>query len=265
VRRLTDETGAVTDAYTYTAFGELLSHSGTDPQPYAFAGEPYDPNAGFQYHRARWMDPRAGRFLGMDPWRGNHFEPSSLHRYLYAHVNPTNNVDPSGRETLPQQLTALASKVTLFIANVGLAARAAFQQGGPVLGEFFQSLGRYAQARASDVLYFYQRVNPDLTVEEEVAAGAKVVDFLLRSRQVVWWLEAKYGLPWRAGEALTRMGNQLRAAIATGRGEVALWAMRAPTSAQQELLKKELGNDAHRVRLIHGIEGLWEFLKQVFG
>ena len=61
VRRLPDEAGMVTDGYTYDAFGTLLAHSGTDPQPYAFTGEPYDPNIGFQYHRARWMDPRVGR------------------------------------------------------------------------------------------------------------------------------------------------------------------------------------------------------------
>lgn len=55
IRRLTNESGAITDGYTYTAFGELLAHTGSDPQPYAFAGEPYDANMGFQYHRARWI------------------------------------------------------------------------------------------------------------------------------------------------------------------------------------------------------------------
>jgi RHS repeat-associated protein len=96
VRRLTDETGMVTDGYTYTAFGTLLAHNGTDPQPYAFTGEPYDPNVGFQYQRARWMDPRVGRFTGMDPWTGNSFEPHTLHRYSYVGGDPLNRVDPSG-------------------------------------------------------------------------------------------------------------------------------------------------------------------------
>lgn len=97
IRRLTDEAGQVTDGYTYTAFGEQIAHSGSDPQPYAFAGEPYDPNSGFQYHRARWMDPRVGRFLGMDPWAGSPFDPPSLHRYVYAANKPTNSVDPTGK------------------------------------------------------------------------------------------------------------------------------------------------------------------------
>jgi RHS repeat-associated protein len=98
IRALTDEAGQVTDTYSYSAFGELLQHTGADPQPYAFAGEPYDPNSGFQYHRARWMDPRTGRFVGMDPWLGNPFEPSSLHRYTYAGNDPVNMVDPTGLE-----------------------------------------------------------------------------------------------------------------------------------------------------------------------
>jgi len=42
-------------------------HTGTGFQPYAFAGEPYDPNSGFQYHRARWMEPEDGAICRMDP------------------------------------------------------------------------------------------------------------------------------------------------------------------------------------------------------
>ena len=39
IRFLTDESGVVTDNYTYTAFGEELSRIGVDVQPYQFAGE----------------------------------------------------------------------------------------------------------------------------------------------------------------------------------------------------------------------------------
>jgi RHS repeat-associated protein len=96
IRRLTDEAGNITDGYTYSAFGELLAHTGSDPQPYAFTGEPLDPNSGWQYHRARWMDPRTGRFAGMDRLPGGVFDPCSLHRYLYANAQPSVLVDPSG-------------------------------------------------------------------------------------------------------------------------------------------------------------------------
>ena len=85
-----------TSRLTKTAFGELIAHTGTDPQPYAFAGEPYDPNSGFQYHRARWMDVRVSRFVGMDSWSGSITDPPSLHRYSYARSSPANRTDPTG-------------------------------------------------------------------------------------------------------------------------------------------------------------------------
>lgn len=96
VRRLTNETGAVTDGYAYSAFGELLGHGGTDVQPYAFTAEPYDPNVRFQYQRARWMDPWTGRFSGIDPFEGVERYPLTLHKYVYAGADPVNKVDPTG-------------------------------------------------------------------------------------------------------------------------------------------------------------------------
>ena len=64
---------------------------------------PSDP---INYHRARWMDPRVGRFVGMDPFEGLEHEPLTLHRYLYAGADPVNKVDPSGRDfSLGAQIT----------------------------------------------------------------------------------------------------------------------------------------------------------------
>jgi RHS repeat-associated protein len=87
---LTDETGTVTDTRAYEAFGTVNQSAGTDTLAYGFAGEPLDPTTHLNYHRARWMDPRVGRFEGMDPDR------RSAHRYLYVRDNPVNRWDPSG-------------------------------------------------------------------------------------------------------------------------------------------------------------------------
>lgn len=109
IRRLTDEAGNVTDTYTYTAFGEVVAHTGSDSQPYAFAGESYDPNVGFAYHRARWLDPRIGRFVGMDPWPGVEHDPTSLHKYLYVAGDPLNKTDPTGLDyNINQLMIAMA-------------------------------------------------------------------------------------------------------------------------------------------------------------
>jgi uncharacterized protein RhaS with RHS repeats len=75
VRALTDETGAITDAYTYDAFGIQLSQQVRNPvsgslepvsannqglitnNQYRYCGEYFDANLGLYYLRARHMNP----------------------------------------------------------------------------------------------------------------------------------------------------------------------------------------------------------------
>lgn len=61
-----------------------------------YAGEIWDAHSQQYYLRARYYDQNIGRFNRMDPFGGNNQDPQSLHKYLYAHCNPTNNIDPSG-------------------------------------------------------------------------------------------------------------------------------------------------------------------------
>jgi RHS repeat-associated protein len=100
VRFLTDTIGAITDTYTYDAFGNLLSQTGSTPNNYLFAGEQFDPVLGIYYNRARYYDQRQGIFWTMDIHEGGISDPVQLHRYLYASANPVNRLDPSGLEDL---------------------------------------------------------------------------------------------------------------------------------------------------------------------
>ena len=61
-----------------------------------YTGEFYDSHLGFYYNRARWYNPAVGRFNRLDPFAGANRDPQSLHKYLYAHCNPVNGLDPSG-------------------------------------------------------------------------------------------------------------------------------------------------------------------------
>ena len=96
VRALTDDAGAITDRYDYDAFGNLLTHVGDTPNDMLYTGQFLDPNVGFYYLRARWMDPGTGRFQSVDPVPGLPFEPRTLHRYSYALQSPVDLSDPSG-------------------------------------------------------------------------------------------------------------------------------------------------------------------------
>ncbi|HJQ24579.1 MAG TPA: RHS repeat-associated core domain-containing protein, partial [Blastocatellia bacterium] len=96
VRQLMDSSGAVTDSYTYDAFGNLVARTGTTANDYLYAGEPLDAALGMYYLRARYMNPASGRFWTLDGYEGRNFDPYSLHKYLYTSGNPTNKIDPLG-------------------------------------------------------------------------------------------------------------------------------------------------------------------------
>jgi RHS repeat-associated protein len=71
--------------------------AGGTPNTRLFAGQEYDPDLGMYYNRDRYLNTSTGRFLTQDSYEGELSNPLSLHKYLYAHANPVNNVDPSGR------------------------------------------------------------------------------------------------------------------------------------------------------------------------
>ena len=120
VRALSDDMGEVTDRYAFTAFGELTEHQGNDSNAYLFAGERLEPNSCFYYLRARWLDSSAGRFVGMDPLMGSPRDPRSLHKYLYAHLDPINSVDPTGKYTLTQAMATLANIAVLALSALSI-------------------------------------------------------------------------------------------------------------------------------------------------
>ena len=61
----------------------------------------FDPAFQFHYLRARWYNPKSGRFLERDSLFGTATVPGSLHRYAYAHNNPLVYHDPTGHWAWP--------------------------------------------------------------------------------------------------------------------------------------------------------------------
>jgi RHS repeat-associated protein len=99
---LTDEAGAVTDKTTFEAFGEIDTAASlqTSDNSFLYTGEQLDPNTGFVYLRARYLNPGSGRFTQQDAFAGLFVDPRTLHKYAYANADPVNGVDPSGNMTL---------------------------------------------------------------------------------------------------------------------------------------------------------------------
>ena len=111
-RQLVSTTGAVTDSYGYSAFGEMASRTGTGTtptvNPFLFNAQQFDGASGDYYLRARYYDQSNGRFISQDPFEGRNDDPVSLHRYLYANADPVNYIDPTGKDSLVETIVTFA-------------------------------------------------------------------------------------------------------------------------------------------------------------
>ncbi len=142
VRVLFDAVGALSQAFTYAAYGELLAiHNGiaqavgTGGAPglegqaltnLLYSGESFDSRIGQQYLRARRYQTDVGRFGRLDAFSGNFNEPLSFNRYLYTHSNSVAGTDPSGDNLLGGLVGAIGMFSTLSsgYAGAGLAVDA---------------------------------------------------------------------------------------------------------------------------------------------
>jgi RHS repeat-associated protein len=68
---------------------------------FGFTGEQFDSETGFTFLRARYLDPRLGRFPSMDSVQPNAPGTQGYNPYSYAGNNPTTWLDPSGHYVLP--------------------------------------------------------------------------------------------------------------------------------------------------------------------
>lgn len=96
IKALTNANGLVTDTYSYDAYGNIESQSGTTVNSYRYTGEYFDSGIRLQYNRARYYEPQAGRFASLDPFSGTMTQPLTLNKYIYANGNPVFGKDPSG-------------------------------------------------------------------------------------------------------------------------------------------------------------------------
>jgi RHS repeat-associated protein len=90
-RALADQNAQNQAQYTYDAYGNVTSSTGSVTNPFQYAGQYTDGESGLQYLRARYYDPNTQQFLTVDPMADQTGQP-----YGYAGDNPVNAVDPAG-------------------------------------------------------------------------------------------------------------------------------------------------------------------------
>lgn len=106
----TDDAGQLVYSESYLPYGERINPQlNPDPTRLAkisgnrlwFHGKAQDEATGLSYFGARYYDPIASRFMGIDPVAFNEKNIHSFNRYTYANGNPYRYIDPDGRDTVP--------------------------------------------------------------------------------------------------------------------------------------------------------------------
>ncbi|EKU96916.1 RHS repeat-associated core domain protein [Leptolyngbya sp. PCC 7375] len=126
-RTRTNESNTILREYRFDAYGRnidfLTENSDTR---FLYTGEQSDSKTQLQYLRARYYDPDLGRFLSRDFIDGRLKNPISRNKYIYAHDNPFNNVDPSGLITIAEmgEVVSLLGR----IASIGARAYSAYEK-----------------------------------------------------------------------------------------------------------------------------------------
>jgi len=93
---ITDSSGAELNRYDYDSWGNLVAQTETMSNPFKYSGEVFDEKTGYYYLRARYYDPKIGRFISEDTYKGQVDNPLSLNRYTYVKNNPLRYIDPTG-------------------------------------------------------------------------------------------------------------------------------------------------------------------------
>jgi len=91
-RQLLDSSQAVTDTYSYEAFGNSMGSTGSTPNPYKYVGSLgyYQTGSSLRHLGARYYMPEVGRFTSRDAILLGRYD------YTYAGNNPVVRLDPSG-------------------------------------------------------------------------------------------------------------------------------------------------------------------------
>ena len=92
---ITDDKANITQYDAYLPYGELLvdEHSSSEDLPYKFNGKQFDEETGLYYYGARYLNPMASIWYGVDPMYNLDF---SVCTYIFCHNNPIKNKDING-------------------------------------------------------------------------------------------------------------------------------------------------------------------------
>ena len=121
-------TGTEAAAYTYDAWGKLLTATGdlADINPLRYRGYFYDTETSLYYLKSRYYDPEVCRFINADAYASTGQGILGLNMFTYCICSPVTLYDPSGRLTIAAGIDASAA----FGLAVGMSLQYVFDLHG---------------------------------------------------------------------------------------------------------------------------------------
>ena len=192
---ITDQDGNITQYTAYLPYGELLvdEHSSSEDLPYKFNGKELDEETGLYYYGARYLQPVANVWYGVDPL----FEKyPSLSAYVYCAGNPVKYIDPDGMEIDPSsqkewdrqkqkvtmmrdRLQAQIDKLNTTAANKGWSAEKLAGKIGDKaerLASLNSSIGTMETLEKSTQVYILSHTDPNENGSVTLKTDKNVID-----------------------------------------------------------------------------------------
>ena len=154
---ITDDKANITQYDAYLPYGELLvdEHSSTEDLPYKFNGKQFDEETGLYYYGARYMNPMASLWYGVDPLAEKYITTGG---YVYTLNNPVKFIDVDGREwtqtTDKKGNTVITVSLNLSF-NGDFSAAQMENYKNTISSEFNRMISDASDGRMSGVIKFY--------------------------------------------------------------------------------------------------------------
>lgn len=146
---IANSTGAIKVTYEYSAWGELLSHTGDSAlyelNPFTYRSYQYDQETGLYYLQKRYYNPEWCRFINADHQIDIN-NIMSCNVYLYCGNDPVSNIDPNGAchinetEVLSNPLYYLLHTMGTIIDVIDIRSLNGFNYARNMLVELFTIL-----------------------------------------------------------------------------------------------------------------------------
>lgn len=257
---LTDSQGALTDAYAYAPYGQIVSRTGSSAQPFTFVGKwgvRQEGDAGDLYQMGmRYYDAEAGRFLTREPLWPQIDDPRLLNPYQYAFGNPVSNNDISG-----------AAPKGLFSSIFGEATGTSILDAPTSpWGAIFFFLNGTKTGYEGDPEWGYGNISTGFVSKESYIAGLKSSPGSLTFKELEFLKANLPGKEFRdildradkATEERKKREEEERARQAKWEWENRMWQVAGPLVERgKKIWRNQIGLRKADQKMMRKIEGVW--------